>query len=123
MSLNDIDWDRWHELLTIRNSPHMAWAPGEADEYEAIRKVAVKLDEQERRASERHRYKLGNGISLKMRRNAGVCKWGHPNYVTGGFGINGNQNWSGDNVGIRTGRYGPHAYCLACHRAQMAKRP
>lgn len=119
----DVDWDRWHELLAIRDSEHMTWVLGEEAEYDTYCAIVKKLDKQEERVAERHLYKRGNSISLRMRREAGVCKWGHTDYVKGGYGKKGNQDWSGDNVKIRrypSGRI--DVYCAACHRAQVLRK-
>lgn len=66
-------------------------------------------------------------IPPKLRRLFGWCKCGHPDYVTDAPGCGDQdcqpeQDWSGDNVGIRTGKYDYGPYCLACHRAQQAEQ-
>ena len=59
-------------------------------------------------------------IPFKLARRLGLCRHGHPGYVRGGYGW-GNRDFTGANVGIRTGKRNPSAYCLACHRAQEAE--
>ena len=43
----EVDWDRWHELLDIRDGPGLS--PTEQVEYDRILEVVVPLDEEEAR--------------------------------------------------------------------------
>jgi len=65
-------------------------------------------------------YRNGAPLPIHLRRELGLCKWGHADYVTEDLAT-GKLNYEGLNVGLNgTTKDGTaKAYCRACHRAEV----